>query len=306
MPARALPESAPNAADYGGVVPVAGMSALCGAFDGFILDQWGVMHDGTRAYDGAIECLTRLREAGKRIVVLSNTGRREAENLRFMTRMGFTDALFDRFVGAGDDARRAIASRTEPFHRALGRRCYAFTRGGDHSLLDGIGLEIVDRIEAADFLAVLGTDSPRRNLPDYEAELQAGIKRGLPMICANPDLVRLSPEGAIEAPGVLARRYEELGGAVFYHGKPHPAIYQTCLDVLAGVSRGRVLAIGDSIEHDVLGASRAGLASGLVTGGIHAEELGTARSGLPTPQAWRAFAAKFVARPDYLLPAFVW
>jgi len=307
MPAPASPDSTTaHPADYGGVVPVTGVSALAAAYDGFILDQWGVLHDGTSPYAGAIECLERLRAAGKDVVVLSNSGRREAENLRFMARMGFPEALFDRFVGAGDDARRAIAERADPFHRALGRRCYAFTRSGDHSLIDGIGLEIVDRVEAADFLAVIGTDSPQRNLPDYEATLRAGISRGLPMVCANPDLVRLAPEGTIEAPGVLARRYEALGGAVFYHGKPHPAIYRSCLEALGVADHGRVIAIGDSIEHDVLGASRVGLRSAFVAGGIHAQELVTARGRLPDPQAWRAFAAKAVARPDYLLPAFVW
>jgi HAD superfamily hydrolase (TIGR01459 family) len=303
----ASPDPAPAAAAaYGGVAPVAGVSALATDYDGFILDQWGVLHDGTSPYAGAIECLEQLRAAGKRVVVLSNSGRREAENLRFMARMGFPAALFDRFVGAGDDARRAIAARADPFHLALGRRCFAFTRNGDHSLIDGIGLEIVDRVEAADFLAAIGTDSPQRNLPDYEAALQAGISRGLPMVCANPDLVRLSPEGTIEAPGVLARRYEALGGTVFYHGKPHAAIYGSCLDALAIASRERVLAIGDSIEHDVLGASRAGLRSAFVAGGIHAEELEIARGKLPSPQVWCDFAGKAVARPDYLLPAFVW
>ena len=306
MPARESPEPAPAPADYSGVLPVPGVSALAATYDGLILDQWGVLHDGTRPYAGAIECLERLRAAGKRVVVLSNSGRREAENLRFMARMGFPETLFDRFVSAGDEARRAIAERVDPFHRALGRRCYAFTREGDHSLIEGIGLEIVDRIEAADFIAVIGTDSPRRNLPDYEAQLQAGIRLRLPMICTNPDLVRLSPQGAIEAPGVLSRRYEALGGTVFYHGKPHPAIYGTCLEALAVASRDRVLAIGDSIEHDVLGAARAGLRSAFIAGGIHAEELMTIWGKCPSPQAWRAFAVKAVARPDYLLPAFIW
>jgi len=122
------------------------MAALADAFDGFILDQWGVLHDGTRPYPGAVECLQRLHEAGKRIVVLSNSGKRDAENLRLMAKMGFAAGLLDRFVSAGEDARIALQSRTEPFHGALGPRCYAFTRGGDRSLLEGIGLEFVERV----------------------------------------------------------------------------------------------------------------------------------------------------------------
>jgi HAD superfamily hydrolase (TIGR01459 family) len=300
----ASPES--TGGDFGDVVALAGISGLVAAFDGFIIDQWGVLHDGMAPYPGALECLLQLRAAGKRIVVLTNSGRPEAANVRLMEKMGFPAELFDRFVCAGEDARHAIATRATPFHARLGRRCYAFTRDGDHSLLDGTDIAFVARVEEADFLAAIGIDSPARSLADYEAELAAGVARGLPMVCANPDLFRFSPNGLIDATGVLARRYEELGGAVFYHGKPYPAIYASCLAALGMCAPGRVIAIGDSIEHDVLGATRAGLASALVAGGVHAEELGAARGCLPTPEAWLAFARAAPAMPTYLVPAFAW
>ena len=292
-------------ADYGGVLPVAGMAHLADAFDGFILDQWGVLHDGTQPYAGAAACLARLRACGKRVVVLSNSGKGEDYNLELMRRMGFERTLFDRLVSAGEDARHAIAARNTPFHRSLGTRYYSFTRDGDRTVLEGIGLDFVVRIEDAEFLAVLGIDSPRRLLADYEAELRLGIVRALPMICANPDLWRFAAGGMIEAPGVLARRYEALGGAVFYHGKPHPAIYASCLEAL-GCASGRVLAVGDSIDHDILGAHRADIRSALVTGGVHASALGVTWGKLPGAKAWRGFAADAIATPDYILPAFVW
>lgn len=286
-------------------VPVESVSALAAAFEGFILDQWGVLHDGTRPYPGATDCLRRLRAADKRIVVLSNSGKREADNLRLMQRMGFDTDLIDRFVSAGEDARNALESRTEPFYAGLGRRCFAITRGGDRSLLDGIGLTFVENVEDADFLALTGTDSPQRNVEDYEVELRTAVEKSLPMICANPDLARFTPEGLIEAPGVLARRFEALGGAVSYHGKPYPQIYSMCLTAL-GCPTDRVVAIGDSVEHDVLGASRAGLRSALIPGGVHASELGIAWGQLPSLEGWQAFAVNARATPNYLLRAFNW
>jgi HAD superfamily hydrolase (TIGR01459 family) len=301
----ASPEDLSGAGAFGGIVPVAGISALVNDYDGFILDQWGVLHDGTRPYAGAAECLQRLRGTRKRIVVLSNSGKRASDNLRLMAGMGFDTALIDRVISAGEHARGALQARADRFHAALGRRCYAFTRGGDRSLLDGIGLELVDRIEDADFLAVLGSDAPRRLVGDYEAELRAGIARRLPMVCANPDLFRLTPDGITEAQGVLARRYEVLGGEIFYHGKPYPAIYRSCLAAL-GFPPERVIAIGDSIEHDILGAARLCIRSALIPGGVHAPELGIAWGALPTAESWRAFAASAVAKPDYLLAAFNW
>ena len=281
------------------------MSALAARYDGFILDQWGVLHDGTVPYAGAAECLKRLRAAGKRIVVLSNSGKRETDNLKLMARMGFDVSLLDRFVSAGEEARRAIEARADPFHRALGRRCFAFTRGGDRVLLEGIGLELVDRVEDAEFLAVVGNDSPRRAVADYEAELVAGVERHLPMVCANPDTARLTPQGIIEAQGVLALRYEALGGRVFYHGKPYPAIYASCLTAL-GCAPDRVVTVGDSADHDILGASRAKLASALIPGGVHASELGITWGEIPTADAWRAFSARAPAQPAYLLDGFNW
>lgn len=283
-----------------------GVSALAGRFDGFIVDQWGVLHDGSRPYPRALECLERLREAGKHVVVLSNSGRREAANVRLMESLGFPARLFDRLVSAGEDAREAIVAKATPFHAKLGRRCYAFTRSGDRAILEGIGLEFVTRVEEADFLAAIGIDSPRRNLGDYERELCEGIARGLPMLCANPDFSRFHDGRLVDATGVLARRYGELGGEVFHHGKPWPAIYASCVAALKGCAPGRVVAVGDSIEHDILGARRAGLPSAFIVGGIHARELGAAPGGEPDPLLWRAFERAAVAKPDYRLPAFAW
>jgi len=295
----------PASAHLDGVTPMPSVAPLAAAFDGFILDQWGVLHDGTQPYPGAAECLRRMRAAGKRIVVLSNSGKREKDNLQLMAGMGFDIGLIDRFVSAGEDARTALEARAHPFHRALGRRCFAFTRGGDRALLEGIGLEFVARVQSADFIAAIGNDSPQRTLADYEPELQAGIARGLPMVCANPDLARLTPAGLVEAPGVLARRYATLGGTVFYHGKPHPAIYEACLAAL-GCASEKVLTIGDSIEHDVAGAARVGLRSALIPGGVHGPQLNVAWGELPLPGQWRSFAAMAPALPDYLLRAFNW
>jgi HAD superfamily hydrolase (TIGR01459 family) len=301
MRVAASPEGA-----YGAAVPLAGVAGLASAYDGFIVDQWGVLHDGTRAYAGAIECLERLRAAGKRVVILSNTGRGEEEVAAIMAGMGIEPRLYERCITAGQDLREALARRSHPFHARLGRRCYAFTRAGDASLLEGLGLELVSEVGAADFLAVLGIDSPGRTLADYEPELAAAAARRLPMLCGNPDVTRPSPQGLLDAAGVLARRYEALGGDVFHHGKPHAAIYASCVEALAGCGRDRIVAVGDSIEHDVLGATGFGLRCAFVTGGIHAPALQAPWGEMPSPTAWRSFIEHAPARPDYLLAAFTW
>src|SRR5689334_7844314 len=219
--------------DYGGVIAFEGVSGLAREHDGFIIDQWGVLHDGVKPYPGAIECLERLHGVGKRLVILSNTGRREAEGKRAMAAMGFDTSLFTRFGAAGEDAREGIERRATPFHAKLGHRYYAFTRDDNIAVMEGLGKERVAHPAEAEFLVVIGIDSPPLTVADYESLRAAGAARKLPMVCANPDIVRPSPEGLLDAPGALAQRYEQLGGGeVFYHGKPYPAIYESCLEAL--------------------------------------------------------------------------
>ena len=223
-----------------------------------------------------------------------------------MEAMGFPARLFDRFVCAGEDARQAIATRATPFHAGLGRRCYPFTRGGDHALLDGLDVEFVPRVEDADFLVAIGIESPARPLADYETELAAGVARGLPMLCANPDLFRFSPQGLIEATGVLARRYEELGGEVFHHGKPYPAIYavlpRRTRALRAGArDRDRRLDRARRARRDA-GGTRERADRGRRPRRRARHRLGSA----PDPEAWRDFVRGAEARPAYLLPTFVW
>jgi HAD superfamily hydrolase (TIGR01459 family) len=286
--------------------PLDGVRHLAERFDGFILDQWGVLHDGTTPYPGAQEALARLRRAGKRIAVLSNSGKRAGPNAAQMAKIGFAPELYDAMVSAGEDAHQALKRRSDPFYTSLGRRCAALMRPADTVLLEGLDLEIVDRLDRADFVFLIGLDPARPDLAAYEPFLREAAARDLPMVCANPDLVRAAPDGLHPAPGTIARRYEELGGRVRYHGKPHPAIYRSCLEALAIADRSRIVAVGDSLEHDIAGAARAGVPSALVAGGIHAGALGIRPGEMPAPRALAVLLDRAAARPAFVLPAFVW
>lgn len=287
-------------------VALPGLGAIEDRFDGFIVDQWGVLHDGSKPYPGALECLRRLRDGGRRVVVLSNSGKLSEENVRRMAAAGFPPDSYDRFISAGEDARQALISRTDPAYRELGPRCLALRRADDGALLTGLGLVFVTQVEAADFLFLVGVPESHGLVETYAKLLEQAAVRRLPMICANPDLSRVTPSGLAEAPGILARYYEEIGGLVHYHGKPHLPIYRSSLEEFPGVPHDRILMIGDSVEHDIVGAGRAGLPSALVVSGIHAEQLEVTLGELPSPERWSAFASMAPAIPEYLLPGFLW
>lgn len=285
---------------------VSGFAELAHRYRGFLIDQWGVLHDGGRPYPGAVECLARLREGGARIVILSNSGRRGDENARILAAMGFAPDLYDAVVSAGDAARAAIAARADLFHRALGRRCLLLARDSDRDLANGLDLVLTDDVASADFLLLMSIDAPRQSVAGWTSLLERAAKRGLPMVCGNPDLHRVTPEGAlIEAPGLVAQRYAELGGTVRSYGKPHRAIYDSCLPLL-GAAPGDIIAVGDSLPHDIAGAQGAGLRSAFISSGIHRDALAV-RSGEPPDIArLEALAEEMNARPDYALASFAW
>ena len=142
-------------------------------------------------------------------------------------------SLYDDVVTSGEATWQALAARTDPFYAGLGRRCFLWSRDGDRTALDGLPLELVDRIDDADFLLLGGVEDDAR-LEDFSAALDAAAGRGLPMVCANPDIVAVLPDGGFGmAPGALAHHYEQLGGRVGYVGKPHRPIYEVCLGALA-------------------------------------------------------------------------
>jgi len=200
-----------------------GVSQLAGRYDGFLLDQWGVLHDGAAAHEGAVACLEALRAAGKRVVILSNSGRDGSENEAILASMGFRRELYESVVSAGDDARDALTRRDEPAYRDLGTRCLPLTRPGEQHLAAGLGLTLVEMPEQADFLFVLSIDAERQSVAGWRPVLERALSRSLPMICGNPDRHRVHPGGRLlEAPGAIALAYERMGGAVHYHGKPEP------------------------------------------------------------------------------------
>jgi HAD superfamily hydrolase (TIGR01459 family) len=144
---------------------------------------------------------------------------------------------------------------------------------------------------------------------DYDDAIAIMLKRKLPMICANPDVVVERGEHLVYCAGAIADRYAAKGGEVIYAGKPYRPIYEQAM-AAAHKARGRdtpharVLAIGDSVRTDLKGAAAFGIDCLFVTAGIHAEELG----GRHNPDA-SALSAMFKAAevsPKLVMRQLVW
>lgn len=287
---------------------VAGLAALATRYDAFLLDQFGVLHDGTTVYPGVVACLEALQGAGKRVIVLSNSGTRREPNRERLARLGIPPALYEDFVTSGEVARAYLEAAPQELRPADSRgplRCLPLGGPAERAILEGLDVVEAREVAEADFLLVasFGQNPPPRAAFD-EILAEAG-RRSMTLVCANPDVKGVSPTGLIHAPGALAADYEAAGGKVVYIGKPHPLIYRHVLETLAPLPPGRVLAVGDSLAHDVAGAKGVGLAAAFVIEGIHRDELGD-----PAGAAFRSRLADIEqreqARPDYLLRRLAW
>jgi HAD superfamily hydrolase (TIGR01459 family) len=275
---------------------IPGLSAIAGAYDAFLIDQFGVLRDGRGPYPGAAETLVRLRQAGKGIVILSNSGKRSAENDRRLAALGFEPGSWDWFLTSGEVAWQLL-KREEAAAAGATRKCLLISRDGDLSPLNGLDLLRTESGEEADIVLIAASEGDVHPLGYYEALLRPAAQRGVPCLCTNPDKVMLTRTGHAFGAGRIAELYEELGGRVRWIGKPFRDIYDFALDFLGKPDPARVCAVGDSVEHDIAGAVSAGLGSVLVTTGILEDESEEERR--------RLFAAHG-ATPDFILPKFLW
>jgi len=285
---------------------IGGLRELAPYYDGFILDLWGVIHDGVAPMPGAVDCLRSLMESDKRIILLSNAPRRADDVVRRITRIGVPAGLYHHVMSSGEEAWQHLRRRDDPFYAALGWRCLHIGSERDIEIRHGLDLEFVDTAEEAEFVLNTGPAGWDDRLEDYEPILQLALDRNLPMICANPDIVVMHGNRLALCAGALAKWYEEAGGRVRWHGKPFRSVYDTCVELLGIDDCSRILAVGDSVRTDIAGAAGAGIDSLLIADGIHAEEFGTAGDRAPDLERIEAVLRAGAYNPVGVARRFTW
>ena len=285
---------------------LAGFAPLAERYDGFVLDLWGVIHDGVNAFPHAVETLRHLRETGKRTLLLSNVPRPNDAVQSMMRRMGIEDGLYTAIMTSGEAVRRSLISPPDLWWAQLGQRMYHLGPARDRPVYEGLPITVVDRPAEADFVLNTGPDDHRNpsDMGEFEGDLRECAEHRLKMICANPDLVVIRGGVRVLCAGSLAARYRELGGDVRSLGKPEPAVYQPVLQML-GLPPDRVLAVGDSLHTDIAGAAGVGIAACWVLDGIHGAALSDGAGGFDAAKTDDAAAAAGLS-PVASLPRFVW
>jgi HAD superfamily hydrolase (TIGR01459 family) len=282
---------------------VSGVSEIIDQYDAFLVDLWGCVHNGIAPFPEAVDALLRAAEAGKVICLLSNGPRRGTVLVERLDAMGVPRSAYHHVMSSGEAAWQALRSRDDPFHAALGSRCFRLGPDRDASVHTDNGLHMVDSVAGADFILCTGTFDNSDTVDDYVPLLQDALGRGLPMVCANPDLVVHIGETLTICAGSLAQYYQANGGAVSYHGKPFASVYHQCFRLTGVGDRSRVLGIGDGLRTDIRGANGLAMDSLLLTSGIHIDEIG--KVDLTSDRVMIA-ACKYDAYPTYASPALRW
>ena len=275
---------------------IAGLREIADRFDHILLDQWGTVHEGKAVFPEARACIRALRAVGKRVLILSNSGKRSDNNTERLAKLRLAAEEHDGVLTPG------LQERAVPPFDRLGRR--ALLIGSNVlSMVEGLDVVAVTNPARAEFVWLASLDETNADPGAWRDDLESFAARGLPMLCANPDLTMFTSKGLLPAPGALARLYAQLGGTVHYIGKPHAAIFAAALRQLGDPKPERVLVVGDSLDHDIEGGRRAGMLTALVTAGVHGKVLADARDAAA---AIRDLAGDPMRMPDWAISRLTW
>ena len=267
-----------------------GLSQIAPQFDSILCDVWGVIHNGHAQYAPAVDALRSFRARhGGPVILVTNAPRPADQVAARLAQLNITPDAYDAIVTSGDLTRRLIARE--------GSAC-AFFLGPerDHDIVNGLPCRL-GGLEEARFIICTGLFDDTREMPDdYTDMLTGAARRGLPLICANPDLVVDRGGTLVWCAGALARLYREAGGTVRIAGKPHRPIYEAALERITAMTghpyrKSRILAIGDGPQTDIAGAANAGITALFITDGIHGADFAG-------PALEARIVGKFLARFD--------
>jgi HAD superfamily hydrolase (TIGR01459 family) len=318
-----------------------GIRDVVGEYDVFLLDMWGVMHDGSRPYGGVPECVRELKSdksggGSRAVIVLSNSSRRTDAAVRMLQKLGFEPSDFERIITSGEVAHRRLVGCSEE-----NRKLSILGSGDDDEVYCESAGWTVSTVEEASLLVARGTFTvvegsnvihKGEGEAAYEEALRSALRRAaarrLPMLVTNPDKVRPDRERP-PMPGRIGDQYEralvesglsepQAAGLVTRIGKPFPAVYETALGgrTAAAAASRRACMIGDALETDVTGGTLAGIDTiWVLRDGIHSPDLdpeeedlvkGASRILTKFNEQTGTYAAGQKLSPTYVMPHFRW
>lgn len=267
-------------------------------YDVFIIDLWGVLHNGVKVFLPAIEALDQLKKAHKKVYLVTNNPKTSIENIQKLTKMGLSCEFYTELVSAGQKCLEMfLANEILPNHR---RPLKAVILEDEVicSWAEVAGIERTNDANKADIILGFHIAENIIDMSGYKPMLEQFLARDILFVCANPDMYATRNLERFARVGLLAKTYEQMGGRVLYVGKPYPSIYE---DILQKHKQDRVLMVGDSLITDIKGANQMGIDGMLISMGNHREEL----SQIPQADLPGFFNKKGII-PTFISPQLFW
>lgn len=282
---------------------VESLADISAPYDALFCDLWGCVHDGHKPFDEAVAALRGFREKGGTVVLVTNAPRHRASVEQHLAQMGLPDDTWDTIATSGDAARAAM------FMGAVGEKVWFMGEDRDREFFDP--MQIIDDpveirrvdLKEAEGIVCAGPFDPLAPLEDLRPDLLYAKQKGLPLLCANPDIVVDRGDVREWCAGAVAALYTEMGGESLYFGKPHPPIYDLARRRLSALGKqpsdSRILAVGDGIATDIKGALGEDIDSLFITGGLAREETQTGRQ--PVQKALDTYVNKEMVTPTFAM-----
>lgn len=313
---------------------IQGIHEIADSYDTFIIDMWGVLHDGRKPYSKVLNTIQKLR--GKRLMILSNSSKRLGQSTNLLTKLNFEEDCFDTILTSGEWTHQRLDDPEFGGDPWLNRHlkdqpktCFVLGSGdGDREYLESCtGWSMVDSINEASLLLARGTftvhdiNKKQDGIEAYDKALtetlQAAAQRKVPMLVANPDFTRPDADRS-PMPGSIGAMYHEAitktgeaeSDLVYAIGKPFPVVYDAILGEES--DRSRICMVGDALETDVLGGQWYGIDTIWVTAdGVHQCK---AKDALKVLNDWNGSSSGDMFRyscgnvqcPKYQMDHFVW
>jgi HAD superfamily hydrolase (TIGR01459 family) len=253
-----------------------GLKEVLNKYDVFFIDIWGVLHDGVNLFPNVLNTLKFLNDHHKKIIILSNAPRRIDASIKKLTLMGLDHSYYHGLYTAGEHCYSYLQKEFVKNHSGIGLKYYHFGFNKKSDLVDDLPFTHTNDIEKSDFFLLTGLPIFEEITKEHQKLLHDGIKKKLPLICANRDkVVRFNQKNLLCA-GTIGHMYQQMGGEVLLYGKPDPLIYELALlTVYKSVLplKEKMVMIGDGIETDMVGAKNFGIDSILISTGIHYNDL---------------------------------
>jgi HAD superfamily hydrolase (TIGR01459 family) len=289
---------------------ISSLAEISGPYDTLYCDLWGCLHDGKAPFPEAVSALRAFRAGGGTVLLLTNAPRPKPSVVNQLNRLGVPQDCYDEVVSSGDAAQYALITG------AVGRRVHHVGPDKDKVFFTELSDDLktvaasetpitLVSLQEAEGLVVTGLLDDLTETPDdYRATLLYAKTKGLPLLCANPDIVVDFGDKRLYCAGALAQAYDAMGGTSLYFGKPYPPIYDLARRRLAALPRAsddpQILAVGDGISTDIQGAMGEGLDSVFITGGIAADQFGPDHD-TPDPALLEAWLGALQMAPTYAL-----